>query len=721
MLLEDHLKRWFGYNTFRLHQKEVVMSALQQQDVVAILPTGAGKSLCYQLPAILLPGTAVVISPLISLMQDQVGALVKSGIPAAYINSSLPSHEIWEIFRNLSAYKLLYIAPERFSDNSFLERLKVVPISFFVVDEAHCISQWGHSFRPDYRQLTLIKREFPEKPIMALTATATAEVQADIIVQLSMKKPLIVKGSFDRPNLMIRIARKDSPIRQIKSFIKKRPNESGIIYAATRKNVDQIYEELKSDGYNIGRYHAGMSDKDRQAALHDFIHDKVLLMAATVAFGMGINKPDVRFILHHDMPCTVEQYYQEIGRAGRDGLPSDCLMLYSGQDYNIYRSFLKDVTDPVLRSLSENKTRAIYTLCMSYHCRRIALLRYFGEKYPADRCQGCDQCVDGKEVVEGTIIAQKILSCVYRLRESYGIKYVIEVLRGSKNQVLLSRGHDQLSTYNLMPEYSEAELRYYIDALLSMGLLQSTGGDYPVLRWTETTRSVTSGHRNVQFVKMIFKESCKKAIDLDYNAVLLDLLKALRLKISREDSIPPFGVFPDRSLIEMATYFPFDDNAFLLINGVGGYKLQMYGKRFLTKIKDFCDSHGIAQTKPIPPVGQPDKQSKPCFTNPMGLTTSMKESLDLFLEKRSLEEMSQIRGLAVPTILEHVAHAVRLGVAGPSVDISHLISNELHESILKVIKEVGGEKLKHFKERLPVDVTYEQIRLVFSIARSHMA
>lgn len=586
--LEDHLKSIFGYNSFRDCQREIVTSLINRRDVLAILPTGAGKSICYQLPAMLMPGLAIVVSPLISLMQDQVVSLVKNGIPAAFLNSSLHFLDMHSVMNNLSDYKLLYVAPERLADPNFIERLKQVQVSFFAIDEAHCISQWGHSFRPEYRQLSFLKTSFPNSAIIALTATATAEVEKDIATQLAMKDPHIVKASFDRPNLTLRVNGKIDAQSQLKTFLEKHPNKPGIIYAATRKTVDATYFYLKQLGFKVGRYHAGLSDDDRSQGQHDFIYGEVNLMVATVAFGMGIHKPDIRFIVHMDMPRSIEQYYQEIGRAGRDGLSSECLMLFSYQDLAIYNSFLDDITDKELKKSTKFKTDKMYALCNSMQCRRKQLLHYFGEKSSFERCQNCDNCLDALDTTDETIKAQKILSCVYKVQQRFGMKHVIDVLRGSQNKQVLGRGHDQLSTYGLMKTCSESELRYYIDELLKMGFLQISSGEYPLLQWTETSRGVTSGVEKVFMRRREWREQKVAVATGPYDGVLLSKLIKYRLSLARESNVPAFVIFGDKTLIEMATKYPKTQSEFLEINGVGQIKWDRYGEGFLGVINEHC-------------------------------------------------------------------------------------------------------------------------------------
>lgn len=591
--LEEHLKSLFGYNAFRQNQKEIVETLLRKKDVLAILPTGAGKSICYQLPAMLMPGTAVIISPLISLMQDQVYALAKSGLPAAFLNSSLPYEETIAVLKNLESYKLLYVAPERFSDPSFLERLKQVSVSLFAVDEAHCISQWGHSFRPEYRQLSFLKNTFPSSGIIALTATATREVEKDITTQLGMQSPFIVKASFDRPNLTLRIYRKKNVSEAVLGFLKNHPNQSGIIYRSTRNGVDETYEELKNEGFAIGRYHAGLPEEERRSAQHDFIYGNTPLMVATIAFGMGIHKPDIRFIIHLDMPRSIEQYYQEVGRAGRDGLPAECVMFYSAREKQIYDSFNKEIEDPELKREAYRKTDKMFSLCTSSSCRRKALLAYFGEAFQKVPCHLCDHCLDDIEMEDETIAAQKILSCVYRLKNSFGIKHTIDVLRGLKTKTAMEHRHEELSTFGIMKDVSENKLFFLIYTLIQMNLLEQTEGPYPILRWTETSSTVTKSGAKVMVPKHVRQKAVKEEVEKHYDKALFDALSQLRKSIAVKANVPAFVVFGDKTLIELATHLPKREEEMLQINGVGPIKWAKYGAVFLDAIERYSKEEKI--------------------------------------------------------------------------------------------------------------------------------
>ena len=587
-MLEGPLKQYFGYNEFRPNQKEIISACLEGKDVLAILPTGAGKSVCYQLPALLLNKTAVVISPLISLMQDQVIALARQNISAAFLNSSLPYNEVQFVIEHLSDYRLLYVAPERFSNPEFIESLQKIPISLFAIDEAHCISQWGHSFRTDYRQLSCLKRTFPQIPIIALTATATRDVEKDIAAELSLQNPFLVRASFDRPNLLLRTERATDVPTQLLLFLAKQPKVAGIIYASTRKTVDETHALLKKEGFQVMKYHAGLSDSERSQAQHAFVHGECPIIVATVAFGMGIHKPDIRYIVHLNMPRTIEQYYQEIGRAGRDGLASECLMFYSPKEALLYDHFLEQISDDNIRKLTKAKTGKITAFCNSRLCLRKQLLSYFGEHYLLPNCQNCDRCLKDEELADDTLTAQKILSCIYRLDRPFGIKHVIDILRGMKTKPILERGHDRLSTFQLMAEWTEEDLRDRIHALIDRGYLERSAEDYPVLRWTPLSRSAARGEVRVMLRKKQERaaKKVKKELIVDYDLSLFQKLSALRRSLALAAHVPAYVVFPDKTLTEMSRTFPKSRDEFIEINGVSVAKWEKYGSAFLQIIED---------------------------------------------------------------------------------------------------------------------------------------
>lgn len=582
------LKKYYGYDSFRDSQEEVISSILNKRDTLAVMPTGAGKSVCYQIPSILFKGTTIVISPLISLMKDQVDSLVNIGIPSAYINSSLSIVDAKErIERALRGeYKLLYMAPERLESEYFKELLENLDISMIAVDEAHCVSQWGHNFRPSYVNIASFISELKQKPIItAFTATATDEVKQDITKLLNLYNPNIYVSSFDRENLNFAVLRGQNKRNFLLSYVEENKESSGIIYAATRKEVDKIYDMLINKAYKVGKYHAGMSDDARRDTQEKFMYDDIKIIVATNAFGMGIDKSNVRYVIHNNMPKNIEAYYQEAGRAGRDGEKSQCILLFSAQDVMLQK-YLIDL-NPVNsdRKISENrKLQCMVDFCHTERCLRKYILEYFGEKNVAENCGNCSSCNDTREVSDITIEVQKIFSCIVHMKQKYGGVLIAEVLRGSKNKRVLSLNFDKLSTYGIIKNYTIEEIKNLISLLIAEEYLGLTESEFPVVILKNKAITVLKGKEQV-FQKLEKKRQKQK---VEISSSLFDELRAVRKEIALRQKVPPYIIFADTALKGMCELLPIDKTCMLSVKGVGEVKFERYGDEFISAIKKYC-------------------------------------------------------------------------------------------------------------------------------------
>jgi len=600
------LKQSFGFDSFRPLQEEIIRDALAGRDVFALLPTGGGKSLCFQLPALAREGLTVVVSPLISLMKDQVDALQASGIAATFLNSTLNASEGAKRIQGLrnGEYRLLYVAPERLMLAGFLANLKAWDVNQIAIDEAHCISEWGHDFRPEYRQLAQLRELFPETPVMALTATATRRVQSDILKQLRFRDPSCHLASLDRPNLTSRILPKNSAYKQLLRFVNARPDDSGIVYCQSRNSTENVAARLQADGIRAEPYHAGLEAKTRARNQELFLRDEVRVICATIAFGMGINKPNVRFVVHYDLPKNVEGFYQETGRAGRDGLPSECLLLFTSGDAVKYSKFIDEISNEHERNIARQQLRHMVELAESAECRRAALLRYFGEHYSEPNCQACDNCLTPRESYDGTVEAQKFLSCVYRLREKsgfdFGVNQVAEVLTGAETEKVLKWDHQLVSTYGIGKEHNRAEWILIGRELVRMGYVRQLPEKFNVLQVTDEGRRALKQREPVVMVKPISPPKPEKLAGekkyrsrdygvggIDCDEKLFDQLRRLRKKIADERGLPAYIIFSDVSLRQMARYYPTTDGDFARINGVGERKLADFGKVFVDSISAY--------------------------------------------------------------------------------------------------------------------------------------
>ena len=706
--LEQALKHFFGYDSFRPGQREIVEAALQKRDMMIVMPTGGGKSLCFQLPALLKPGLTVVVSPLIALMQDQVEALQDNGIGATFLNSTLSSQETRSRETAIleGKIKLLYVAPERLLGERFLPFLDIVAnklgISAFAIDEAHCVSEWGHDFRPEYRQMQRVRDRYPDIPIMGLTATATERVRQDIIQQLTLRNPYIHVASFNRPNLYYEVRPKTKhSFAEVLQIIQKKGG-SGIIYCLSRKKVDEVASKLQQSGIQALPYHAGMNDVDRATNQTRFIRDDVQVMVATIAFGMGINKPDVRFVIHYDLPKNLEGYYQESGRAGRDNEPAHCSLFFGYGDVKTIDYIIEQKPDPQEQRIARQQLRRVINYAESTDCRRTIQLSYFGDSFPGN-CGTCDNCCNQKPVEDWTIEAMKFLSCVARCQEKFGMNHIIDVLRGSKSQKVLQYQHHQLSTYGIGKDRSADEWKKLSRSLLNQGFLDEKTDGFPVLKLNEKSWEIMKRQRTVQIAIEPQREVAEK---VRYLAVevegLFAILRTLRKQIADEQFVPPYVVFADKSLRDMAKKRPQNLREFEEVYGVGSNKRDKYGKVFLEAIRTFCQEQDLPTN-----AASSDTANLPNLANVASY--SQMQTWELYRQGLTVQGIANARGMSPNTISGHLVELMEMGW---EVDINVLVESERQQAIVNAIEVIGDERLRAIYEFLQEVYTFEEIKLV---------
>ncbi|MCA1029589.1 DNA helicase RecQ [Bacillus timonensis] len=692
------LKSYYGYSSFRRGQVDIINSILSGSDTLAIMPTGGGKSICYQVPAMVLEGVTIVISPLISLMKDQVDALEGVGIPATFLNSSISASELDErvVAAREGEYKLIYVAPERLEAPSFRSLLRSLSVSMVAVDEAHCISQWGHDFRPSYRNIRTMIRELPVKPItVALTATATPEVSQDICELLGIQEENTFVTGFARENLTFSIVKGENKRDFIGTFLKENRSQSGIIYAATRKEVNELHTFLKRAGFAVGKYHAGMSEEERNEAQDDFLFDRTTVIVATNAFGMGIDKSNVRYVIHHNLPKNMEAYYQEAGRAGRDGEASDCYVLFAPQDIQLQKFLIEQTTLDEEKKLFEyKKLQQMIDYCHTEKCLQRYILEYFGvEEDQLEDCGRCMNCKDQRERVDITTEAMMIFSCIKRMNERFGKTIVAQVLKGSKNKRIQQFGFQKLSTYGLMKQRSEKDIVSLIDFMAAEGYVGLTNGQYPVLYLDQKALPVIKGE-----VKVYRKEQVKTRKIVKDDG-LFELLREVRRDIASRESIPPYLVFSDSTLREMSEVRPTDANAMLEIKGVAGTKLKRFGEDFMAAIRVYIEENGVEPQKVV--------KEEVIAELPESDEPSHLISFRLFSEGEELSTIAKKRGMSVQTIQNHLIRCIS---EGESVDWERILPSRFEALIFEKIDEMGAEKLKPLKEALPDEVNYFAIK-----------